>query len=263
MSEHNRNRNAYRHDDEWDQQQYNEYRQRQDRQRNQANYGGHNHDWDRQQDNAYANTNSNERRYDRSGTGFGESYDRYNRAKHGQHDFNQQPRYEDRFTNEGYGGGYSNQHNPYGRREQQSGNNWGNNYGEQYRSSNRNQHQHDNTYRGEDRGWWDKTRDEVSSWFGDDDAERRRRMDHLVSGQHRGKGPRDYRRSDDRIMEDACDRLSDDSFVDASNIEVKVNASEVILSGTVESREAKRRAEDIVESISGVANVQNHLRVAR
>jgi CBS domain-containing protein len=30
---------------------------------------------------------------------------------------------------------------------------------------------------GVDRGWWDKTSDEVSSWFGDDEAERRRRMD--------------------------------------------------------------------------------------
>lgn len=31
--------------------------------------------------------------------------------------------------------------------------------------------------RGMDRDWWDKTADEVSSWFGDDEAERRRRLD--------------------------------------------------------------------------------------
>ena len=30
---------------------------------------------------------------------------------------------------------------------------------------------------GMDRGWWDRTSDEVSSWFGDDEAERRRQMD--------------------------------------------------------------------------------------
>jgi osmotically-inducible protein OsmY len=78
---------------------------------------------------------------------------------------------------------------------------------------------------------------------------------------HRGKGPKNYQRSEERIREDVCDRLSDDHSVDASDIDIKVSGSEVILSGTVESREAKRRAEDIVESISGVTNVQNQLRV--
>jgi osmotically-inducible protein OsmY len=114
---------------------------------------------------------------------------------------------------------------------------------------------------GVDRGWWDKTRDEVSSWFGDDDAERRRRMDESRSGGHRGKGPKDYRRSADRIREDVCDRLSDDDYLDASNIEVKVEGDEVILTGTAASREEKRRAEDLVESISGVRNVENRIRV--
>lgn len=114
-----------------------------------------------------------------------------------------------------------------------------------------------------DRSWWDKTRDEVSSWFGDEDAERRRLQDERRSENYRGKGPRDYKRSDDRIREDVCDRLSDDPFIDASDIEVRVDGSEVILSGRVDSREAKRRAEDMVESISGVSNVQNQLKVTR
>ena len=33
----------------------------------------------------------------------------------------------------------------------------------------------------------------------------------------------------------------------------------MILEGTVETKRDKRRAEDLVESISGVSNVQNHL----
>lgn len=111
----------------------------------------------------------------------------------------------------------------------------------------------------QDRGWWDKTRDEMSSWFGDDDAERRRRMDRMES--HRGKGPKNYQRSEERIREDISDRLSDDDSLDASDIEIKVNGSEVTLSGTVETRAAKRRAEDIAEAVSGVSNVQNQLRV--
>jgi Flp pilus assembly secretin CpaC len=49
--------------------------------------------------------------------------------------------------------------------------------------------------------------------------------------------------------------------VDASNIEVKVEGSEVILAGTVRSKDEKRRAEDVVEAISGVRNVENRIRV--
>lgn len=80
-------------------------------------------------------------------------------------------------------------------------------------------------------------------------------------GQHTGKGPKGYKRSDERIKEDISDRLSDDSQLDASDIEVSVSNCEVILKGNVESRDAKRRAESIAESISGVMNVENHLRV--
>lgn len=106
------------------------------------------------------------------------------------------------------------------------------------------------------RGFMDRAGDEVASWFGDEDATRRRRMD-----QHRGKGPRGYTRSDSRIEEDVNDRLSDDPYLDASDIEVKVSNGEVTLSGHVSSRQDKRRAEDCAEAISGVSNVQNNLRV--
>ena len=119
------------------------------------------------------------------------------------------------------------------------------------------------TYGGreDDRGFWDRASDEVSSWFGDDEAERRRRRDYEQSGQHRGRGPKGYTRSDDRIREDLCDRLTADPFVDASDIEISVSSCEVTLSGTIDSREAKRRAEDIADRVSGVSHVQNNLRV--
>jgi hypothetical protein len=42
---------------------------------------------------------------------------------------------------------------------------------------------------------------------------------------------------------------------------VEVSGREVTLSGQVDSRMAKRRAEDIAESVSGVTHVQNNLRV--
>jgi hypothetical protein len=81
------------------------------------------------------------------------------------------------------------------------------------------------------------------------------------AAEFRGKGPRGYRRSDDRIREDVCDLLTEDPILDASNLEVTAKDGEVTLSGSVNSREDKRRAEDLVESISGVKDVHNTLRV--
>ena len=107
------------------------------------------------------------------------------------------------------------------------------------------------------RDFWDKASDEVSSWFGDRDAERRREMD-----KYRGRGPKNYQRSDDRIKEDVNDRLTDDGWLDATNIDVDVKNREVTLSGHVYNRSAKHRAEDIAESVSGVVHVQNNLRVS-
>jgi CBS domain-containing protein len=47
--------------------------------------------------------------------------------------------------------------------------------------------------KGLERGWWDKTSDEVSSWLGDEEAERRRRMDERRNRIHeRNYGRRDY-----------------------------------------------------------------------
>lgn len=106
------------------------------------------------------------------------------------------------------------------------------------------------------RDFLDRASDEVSSWFGDEDAARRRRADDF-----RGRGPKGYARSDDRIAEDVNDRLTDDRFLDASDIEVSVEASEVKLDGVVTSRSDKRRAEDIADDVSGVVNVQNNLRI--
>ncbi|MEO1987147.1 MAG: BON domain-containing protein [Martelella sp.] len=110
--------------------------------------------------------------------------------------------------------------------------------------------------RGRDqRDFWDRASDEVQSWFGDDDAERRRDAD------HRGKGPRGYKRSDARINEDVHDRLTDEPTLDASDISVSVADGEVTLDGHVIGRYQKRRAEDCADSVSGVTHVQNNLRV--
>lgn len=107
-----------------------------------------------------------------------------------------------------------------------------------------------------ERGFFERAGDEVASWFGDEEAARRREQD------HRGRGPAGYTRSDERIREDVNDRLTEDWRVDARAVEVSVANGEVTLDGTVPSREQKRRAEDLVDSLSGVKHVQNNLRVS-
>lgn len=81
-------------------------------------------------------------------------------------------------------------------------------------------------------------------------------------GPHAGLGPRGYGRSPERIREDVCDLLTEDGLLDARDIEVKVEGSEVTLKGTVPDRPSKRRAEDLAERISGVVDVHNRLRIA-
>ena len=179
-----------------------------------------------------------------------------------------------------------------------------------------------------DRGMTGRAADEVRSWFGDDEAQRRRERDERDSPRERwtgregypdrdyryagetalgrpdwgnrqgsyeevdrfrrasseprsrtaysgpvhwrdelthvnyaGLGPRGYRRSDQRMLEDVCDRLTEDRHINASDIEVKCHEGVVTLTGSVQSREEKRHAEDIAESVTGIHDVQNNLRV--
>jgi hypothetical protein len=78
---------------------------------------------------------------------------------------------------------------------------------------------------------------------------------------HAGRGPKGYRRSDERIREEVCDRLTVDSDVDASELTVIVKDCEVTLEGTVDSRWMKRRAEDSTEDVPGVTQVHNRLQI--
>ena len=82
-----------------------------------------------------------------------------------------------------------------------------------------------------------------------------------LSGQFAGRGPKGYTRSDERIREDVSDKLMEHPDLDASEIEVRVSGGEVTLSGSVDSRWAKRLAEDVAESCTGVRDVMNQLRV--
>jgi hypothetical protein len=83
----------------------------------------------------------------------------------------------------------------------------------------------------------------------------------LSYGRYSGVGPRGYRRSDDRIKDDVNDRLTWHGYIDATDIQVEVNDGVVTLKGLVENRRQKRMAEDAAESIPGVEDVENQLKL--
>jgi osmotically-inducible protein OsmY len=205
-----------------------------------SDYDRNRRDEDNYSNNYNSNSNRSNRDYNAYGNNYNSDYNRNYNNDNNRNYYDQNNSYRNdynRYRNDRYGSNY----NDYNQQYKNEG--WRDNYGDN------------------DRNWWDKTKDEVASWFGDDDAERRRRMDERRSGQHRGKGPKNYTRSEDRIKEDVSDKLSDDSFLDATNIEVEVKGSEVTLNGKVDSRYSKHRAEDLAEDVTGVTHVQNNLRV--
>ena len=82
-------------------------------------------------------------------------------------------------------------------------------------------------------------------------------------GSFAGRGPRGYRRTDDRIREEICERLTDHPLLDASDVDVDVQEGVVTLTGRVSVRAEKHLAEDIAEEVWGVHDVENRLRVQR
>ena len=66
---------------------------------------------------------------------------------------------------------------------------------------------------------------------------------------------------DERIQADVNDRLTAELPAHAAQIQVDVTRGEVTLAGTVDTAEARRRAESVAGSIAGVVSVMNDLRV--
>ena len=100
-----------------------------------------------------------------------------------------------------------------------------------------------------------------------------RRLDQLsrrfrqARGGQRGRGPRPADDTpapgdeDARIWNEVSACLTDDWYVDGTEITVSVDSGEVTLDGVVENRAEKRLAEDCADSVSGVTDVHNHLRI--
>lgn len=106
----------------------------------------------------------------------------------------------------------------------------------------------------------------LRNWEMDDDqASLRRGPIHTgsgpVAGPFSGLGPRGYQRSNERIFEDVCQRLTQNGQVDASDLEFDVRDGEVYLRGTVPERRMKRIAEDIISDVPGVLDVVNEVKI--
>jgi osmotically-inducible protein OsmY len=81
-------------------------------------------------------------------------------------------------------------------------------------------------------------------------------------GLTRPTGPKGYRRSDERMREDVCERLWHEQDLDVSNVEVESHDGTILLRGGVPERRMKHRIEDIAAECAGVKDVDNRLRVA-
>jgi BON domain len=80
-------------------------------------------------------------------------------------------------------------------------------------------------------------------------------------GDFAGRGPKGYKRSDDRIREDISEHLTRHPLIDASEVEVTVDDGVVMLIGVVDDRHQKHLVEDVAADISGVRDVENALKV--
>jgi len=127
--------------------------------------------------------------------------------------------------------------------------------------------------------WISGIADDVASNIeGEEEREARmdalhRRLDQLsrrfrqARGGQRGRGPRPaddtsmLGEEDARIWNEVSACLTEDWYVDGTEITVSVDDGEVTLDGVVENRAEKRLAEDCADSVPGVVDVHNRLRI--
>ncbi|HEX5934837.1 MAG TPA: BON domain-containing protein [Pseudorhizobium sp.] len=77
--------------------------------------------------------------------------------------------------------------------------------------------------------------------------------------KHQGVAPTDYQRPDDHIQSAVNEALTQDTFLDPTNISVSVRNGRVTLDGTVSNEADRRRAEECVSRVHGVTGCQNNL----
>ncbi|QDE91155.1 phospholipid-binding protein [Myxococcus xanthus] len=83
-----------------------------------------------------------------------------------------------------------------------------------------------------------------------------------VRAPPRGRAPRGYRRSSERILADLCDRLMQ-SWVDAEDVDIRVRDGVVLLAGVVRSQDERHATEALARDVLGVKEVINDIRIDR
>jgi osmotically-inducible protein OsmY len=76
---------------------------------------------------------------------------------------------------------------------------------------------------------------------------------------HRGRGPKGYVRSDERLREIICERLTDDPNIDAREVSIEVTNQVVKVSGSIDNRRSKHEIEELIEGVGGVQGIDNQL----
>ncbi|AEI67849.1 BON domain-containing protein [Corallococcus macrosporus] len=90
----------------------------------------------------------------------------------------------------------------------------------------------------------------------------RARPEGPMRGPPRGRAPRGYQRSSERILTDLCDRLMQ-SWVDAEDVDIRVRDGVVLLAGVVRSHDERHATEALARDVLGVKEVINDIRVYR
>ena len=76
-----------------------------------------------------------------------------------------------------------------------------------------------------------------------------------------GRGPKGYRRSDERILEDIYEHLLSTHHLDTSDVRIEVHDGTATLTGTVPERRMKHAIEDLIHGLRDVREIENRLRV--
>lgn len=75
------------------------------------------------------------------------------------------------------------------------------------------------------------------------------------------RGPKNYARSDERIRELICERVTQNLLIDVSDVSIEVQNGRVALNGTVPNRQMKHAIEDVVDRCWGVQDIENNIGV--
>jgi osmotically-inducible protein OsmY len=85
----------------------------------------------------------------------------------------------------------------------------------------------------------------------------------MGQGMSQHRGPKGWKRTDERLKEDICERLYNTQHIDSSDVTVEVKDGKVALEGSVPQRGMKHALEDLIDACPGVTDIDNRVRVSQ